>query len=194
MGSLVTRLELEQNLELHFIDGLLGTDCHRELKGMFPAPYYTWAALSPDNGSVDFDSAKEALNFVLEIVEEEGPFDGIMGFSQGATLALALLLRYAIINPLDPPYAICKFAIFFSAVEMKEETGHWEGRLDIPTLHVFDKTDSLAATEAIVAKHCEPGTAKVISHERGHEIPRDSITVNTILAAIQDLQHRAMRF
>jgi hypothetical protein len=41
---------------------------------------------------------------------------------------------------------------------------------------------------------CEPASAKLILHERGHGIPRDNVTVNRILDAIQDLQHRAMVF
>jgi hypothetical protein len=195
LGQLVTRLEEEQNLELHFIDGLIETECQEDMRGMFRGPYYTWCSMSSDNKLVDHESAKQALDFVQDIIIEDGPFDGIMGFSQGAALALTLLLRYATDHPLDPAYAICKFAIFFSCVGVNEEQNQWDdgNLLSIPSLHVFDKADSMLAIGTSTAA-CEPGSAKLILHERGHVIPRDIVTVNRILDAIQDLQHRAMVF
>jgi len=191
LGQLVTRLEEEQNLELHFIDGLIETECQEDMTGMFRGPYYTWFSMSSDNKLVDYESAKQALDFVQDIIVEDGPFDGILGFSQGAALALALLLRYATDHPLDPAYAICKFAIFFSCVGINEEQNG--NLLSIPSLHVFDKADSMLAIGTSTAA-CEPGSAKLILHERGHVIPRDNVTVNGIFDAIQDLQHRAMVF
>src|SRR4051794_22717070 len=79
MGQLLTRLETEQNLELYFIDGLVETECKEEMKGMFRGPYYSWCSMSPDNKMVDDESAKEALDFVQDVIMEDGPFDGVMG-------------------------------------------------------------------------------------------------------------------
>ena len=144
--------------------------------------------------TVDLDSARRALDFVQETIDEEGPFDGVIGFSQGATLALALLLRHSTDHPLDPPYAIFKFAIFFSCVGIREDQNHWDSKLGIPSLHVFDEADSISAKSTIAKELCEPGSAKLVVHQRGHDIPRDNVSVNAILAAIQHLQHRAMLF
>ncbi|PMD16305.1 hypothetical protein NA56DRAFT_708855 [Hyaloscypha hepaticicola] len=147
LGQLVTRLEKEQNLELHFLDGLVETECQEDMRSMFRGPYYSWCSMLSDNKLVDYESAKQALDFVLDIIVEDGPFDGIMGFSQGAALALALLLRYATDHPLDPAYTICKFAIFFSCVGINEEQNQWDNGnlLSIPSLHVFDKNDSMVS-------------------------------------------------
>jgi len=147
--------------------------------------------MSSDNTLVDYESAKQAMEFVQDIIVEDGPFDGIMGFSQGAALALALLLQHSTDHPLDPAYAICKFAIFFSCVGINEEQNRWDAKLSLPSLHVFDKADSMLATSTLATEHCELGSAKLILHERGHVIPRDNKTVNEILDAVQDLQHRA---
>jgi hypothetical protein len=193
LGQLVTRLEEEQNLELYFIDGLIETEGQEDMRSMFPEPYYSWCSMSSDNKLVNYESAKEALDFVQDIIMEDGPFDGIIGFSQGAALALALLLRYTIEHPLDPAYAICKWAILFSCVGIDREKTQLgdDGQLSIPSLHVLDQSDSfLGASGSKVA--CEPGSAKWILHDRGHAIPRDNVTVNRILDAVQDLQHMAM--
>lgn len=195
LGQLVPRLEEEQNLELHFIDGLIETEGQEDMTGVFPGPYYSWCSLSPDNTLVDYKSVKEALDFVLDIIVEDGPFDGIMGFSQGAALALALVLRYATEHPLDPAYALCKWVVLFSCVgiDRKKNQLDDDSLLSIPSLHVYDAADRLLGTGGGKVA-CEPGSAKSILHERGHAIPRDNVTVNRILDAVQDLQHRAMVF
>ncbi|KAF1981616.1 hypothetical protein K402DRAFT_232505 [Aulographum hederae CBS 113979] len=65
---------------------------------------------------------------LLELVEEDGPFDGILGYSQGGTLAAQMLVRHFAENPKagveEMPF---RFAIFFNTAtpshvfEMKEE-------------------------------------------------------------------------
>jgi hypothetical protein len=190
LGKLATRLDQEQNVELVFVDGTIETECHEQMIGMFQGPYYSWFPTPSENMVVNYESAKPSLDFVQEIIEEDGPFDGIMGFSEGAGLALALLLRHSIDHPLDPSYAIFKFAIFFSCVGSNDVRVQWDSKLNIPSLHILDKMDSLLATGTSTAA-CEPGSSRVIFHNRGHFIPRDSATINEMIVAIQELQHRA---
>ena len=58
------------------------------------------------------DTERELLQLALE----DGPYDGILGYSQGATLAAQTVIRYAIENPAatmqEMPF---RFAIFFNA-------------------------------------------------------------------------------
>lgn len=51
---------------------------------------------------------------ITDVIEEEGPFDGVFGFSQGASLALAYLFQHEVDHPNAPPPF--KFAILFSSV------------------------------------------------------------------------------
>lgn len=39
------------------------------------------------------ESAQEALDYLYHIMEAEGPFEGIIGYSEGATVAATLLLH-----------------------------------------------------------------------------------------------------
>ena len=48
----------------------------------------------------------------MSVVREEGPFDGVIGFSQGAAVASTIIAAEAERNPESEPF---KFAIFFSA-------------------------------------------------------------------------------
>lgn len=51
---------------------------------------------------------------LTEIIEDEGPFDGVLGFSQGGSLAVAYLLQHEIDHPDEP--APFKFAAIFSSI------------------------------------------------------------------------------
>jgi len=46
---------------------------------------------SEDDGSSN--SARDALDYLYRIMEKEGPFDGIIGYSEGATVAATLILH-----------------------------------------------------------------------------------------------------
>jgi hypothetical protein len=147
-------MEKEQNLELCFVDGLIETICHKDMKGMFRGPYYTWCSMSSVNTPVDYESAIQSLKFIQEIIAEDGQFVGIMGFSQGATLALAFLLQHFNDHPLDSTYNVCRFAIFFSCSGTEEERLNTI-TLSVPSLHVFDEADSMLPM--LATKHCEMG-------------------------------------
>lgn len=73
-------------------------------KGTF---YCYYSAFDPAN-------VKKAHEMLSEVIEEEGPFDGILGFSQGGSLAIAYLLQHEIDHPDEAvPF---KFAAIFSSI------------------------------------------------------------------------------
>ena len=73
------------------------------------------------------------LDEVRSTIETDGPFDGILGFSQGATLAAMLCL----LPPGPPPVA---FVVIIAAFLPRDPTFHHyfnpESPLALPTLHV----------------------------------------------------------
>jgi hypothetical protein len=67
---------------------------------------------SEDDGSNQ--SARDALDYLYRIMEKEGPFDGIIGYSEGATVAATLILheqRRFEIHDIQPMF---KCALFFA--------------------------------------------------------------------------------
>jgi predicted esterase len=59
-------------------------------------------------------SVKKALEFIDEVIQEDGPFDGVLGFSQGGSLAVAYMLQHEVDHPNEPqPF---KWACIFSSV------------------------------------------------------------------------------
>lgn len=71
-------------------------------------PFYTYTSgYSPDE-------MREALDDLDEFVESNGPFDGVFGFSQGASLAVSYILEQQARQPYGPaPFG---FGVFFSSV------------------------------------------------------------------------------
>jgi predicted esterase len=200
LGQLVPTLETEQNFELHFLDGPIDSQCHPEIKGLnFRGPFHDWFTWSPEQPlASDYESVMGAIEFLYSYLEDEGPFDGILGFSQGATLACGLLLYHASQNPQAPAQALFKFAVFFSAAALAEIKGVRIGAtgqatlLGIPSLHVCGRADPMLSESLSLMHLCESGTATLIMHKLGHTIPRDRAAIGLIIDAVEKLQHDAL--
>ncbi|KAE8376661.1 DUF341 domain-containing protein [Aspergillus bertholletiae] len=99
------RRELDPSFELVFVDGSF--ECKRGpgVSEYQPGPYF-----SHTRGYSPADIA-QAVGYLEEILEAEGPFDGIFGFSQGAALTLSYFYQQ---QAAGNPVAV-KFACIFSA-------------------------------------------------------------------------------
>ena len=137
-----------------------------------------------------------AYTYLYEVIQKEGPFDGVIGFSQGAVISVALLLHHAQKHPDEPPDALFRFGIFFScpALPIEEEMDHdaeeWgDLQLRIPTIHVCGEADSdwFEKSQETFYERCEEGTATMIMHKGGHLIPKDKQMVDKIFVEIGKL-------
>eukprot|EP00397_Hematodinium_sp_SG-2012_P050225 GEMP01058265.1.p1 GENE.GEMP01058265.1~~GEMP01058265.1.p1 ORF type:complete len:181 (+),score=34.45 GEMP01058265.1:287-829(+) len=63
------------------------------VKLYFPhMPYYMWFdSFQNDDGKIIYVGFEEALKRVIDFCKEEGPFDGVLGFSQGGVMVQILL-------------------------------------------------------------------------------------------------------
>ncbi|KAE9380744.1 hypothetical protein N431DRAFT_477623 [Stipitochalara longipes BDJ] len=53
---------------------------------VFPPPYLAWQV------QYEPEQIEEAHSFLKSVIEEDGPYDGVIGFSQGAALAASFIL------------------------------------------------------------------------------------------------------
>lgn len=140
----------------------------------------------------------QAVNFVREVVEEDGPYDCVIGFSQvcwsdrpplptlpkaihqGASVAAA----YLALAQRSPSFeASIKMAVFICAAlinpkiatsnELTRTIGAL-GRIGIPTLHIIGLKDPCYAQSMQLVKSCEMRTACTVFHGGGHDVPRDA--------------------
>jgi predicted esterase len=153
-----------------------------ELEGFFPAneEYYNYWGDS-------MDSKLKSVADLDNLLKEEGPFDGVIAFSQGAMLATTYILREAKLHPskhyTDPAF---KVAIFFSAIQpvdsvLLQETGletvvKADGNhplVRIPTAHFWGRNDKSpwAKDAKEVAGLCDSEKRATYIHDGGHEVP-----------------------
>lgn len=116
-------------------------------------------------------------------VEAEGPFDGVLAYSQGAGLVAMLLVRRQYLRPDQAPLFRC--AILFSPGHVFDpltylETGEVKvldhipsgmSALSIPIVIIYGKEDELRDGCSQLAALCEPNLLSVYVHEGGHEVP-----------------------
>ncbi|CEL10308.1 hypothetical protein ASPCAL13429 [Aspergillus calidoustus] len=98
------RRELDPSFELVFVDGPF--ECGR---GPGVSQYQTGPFFSHTQGYSPANMA-QALSYLEDILEDEGPFDGIFGFSQGSAVTLSYFHQQQTVGN---PVAV-KFACLFS--------------------------------------------------------------------------------
>ncbi|KAH8799345.1 putative DUF341 family oxidoreductase [Xylogone sp. PMI_703] len=197
LGPLIRELKKDNSAIFHLIEGEVESPPGPGVEGFYEGPffsYYKWPRTFHD----DEQSIIEAYEMLYETLEEEGPFDGILGFSHGGALAAGFIAHHATHNPYDSSLFRC--AIFFSSLppfRMNDEQipifeEGLEGKINIPTLHVIGNQDFVYNYSINLYNLCDLKSSTILVHNKGHEIPTDGKTVIKMAAAIRDLSSRSM--
>ncbi|XP_060086121.1 esterase OVCA2-like [Ylistrum balloti] len=114
---------------------------------------------------------KESLDVVTQAFKEQGPFDGVLAFSQGAAfLSLICALREQ--NPKDTPYQF-DFVILVAGFKSRQSPHQdlYTTKLSLPSLHVFGDTDKVIQKE--MSEELLPcySDKMILQHPGGHFIP-----------------------
>lgn len=127
-----------------------------------------WWQSSADNRVYEgIDAAVAALE---QVVRSHGPFDGVVGFAQGGTLAALL----AAMQP-HPVFAF-RFAICISAFPSRADA-HAElvrpHAIAVPSLHVLGLNDILVTPDRSIAlfEAFDPAHSSLVKHPGGHFVP-----------------------
>ncbi|KAI9740046.1 MAG: hypothetical protein M1818_004797 [Claussenomyces sp. TS43310] len=180
MITAAIRFELGDHHTYDFVEGHLPSEMFPTLREVISATddFFSYADIA------DLDSCLRALDHLDAYVMAEGPFDAILAFSQGASIAASYLAQRMQRDPdaeraSAPPF---RCAIFFSAPAAYDldslKRGHFraltravDGELiRIPTAHIWGRNDT-TIDAATVSGLCAPDTAEVYVHEGGHEVP-----------------------
>ncbi|KAL1530581.1 hypothetical protein AB1Y20_001481 [Prymnesium parvum] len=131
--------------------------------------------------SEEYVGLEAALERVRLAIERDGPFDGILGFSQGATLAAMLCL----LPPAPPPVKLVVLVAAFlpQGADMR---AHFQPRaLELPSLHIMGEDDQLVpmASSAAVAD-CFIGQ-QTVTHPGGHAVPASAPVRNALKCFVE---------
>ncbi|KAI0972126.1 serine hydrolase FSH [Xylaria arbuscula] len=97
---------LPQEYSYEWFEGDIHVVPQKFLSDVYPGPYLTYVDI------LTTVNLARALRRIEEFIESDGPFDGVMGVSEGSMLAAALLLKHQIEQPFSAP--LFRFAIFIS--------------------------------------------------------------------------------
>ena len=151
------------------------------------------------------ESCRKAVDNLDQYIALEGPFDGVLAFSQGASLAATLMIRRATqkeANPLVPPF---NCAIFFSAAfpldyaallhsQIEEVSLSSRGEvITTPTAHIWGENDGKYRDMSDrLSKLCRQELKTEFIHSSGHEIP-SSGSKDAVISAVNAIRRTITR-
>ncbi|KAH0362597.1 hypothetical protein KCU65_g7908, partial [Aureobasidium melanogenum] len=157
---------------------------------------YTWWHLTGKTSPFLYNGLDVSLSSIVETIYTQGPFDGIIGFSQGAALAamVASLLEHGRKDAFDKAEALggmpypaafitgagivqppLKFVIAmsgFAGVGVPLYQAFYHPQIMTPTLHVLGENDDFikpAMSQKLVNCFVDP---RVLHHAGGHVVPQ----------------------
>lgn len=124
----------------------------------------------------------ESLEYLLDVVRKEGPFDGVLGFSQGAAMAALLCARLQT-GSTELGLQMPRFGVFVAGFDPTtadtfQPLMESAGRIAVQgSLHISGARDTLVIpdrTRALMNNFFDPATAIWHSHAGGHVVPSTS--------------------
>jgi len=137
-----------------------------------------WNATTGRDGKTTYRGIAASLRAIERACEEDGPYDGVLGFSQGATLAAIALATPGLAKRFA-------FGILVSGMRARaEETkGCDYGAIAVPTLHVIGLKDDVvpnALSEGLYDAMTSSERTRE-THDGGHRVPRANVDGAPIL-------------
>jgi hypothetical protein len=227
----VNELESDKTATFYFTEGIIEEKPPEDIAPWFGNPphlrFFKYEAgvepLTILNGLADFehdgtpeetmrdflgdDSAplrqdvRRMLDDLYHTIEEHGPFHGVIGYSEGATVASTLLvddLRRRQTQGLGSSF---QCAIFFAGwpplatdgentLLLSDEVGEI---ITIPTFHVVGASDPYLPGCMALYNVCDSDIAEMFDHGKGHMIPRDAVTVKELTNLLRSFLERTGR-
>ncbi len=169
------------------------------MRRLSPPPYYEWwNARDEADGTVVYDHLDASLQHVSDFIRREGPFDGVLGFSQGGSLAhlLCMLDREDGGLPQERPL---RFSIILSA-RVTRHAAHApllqaaaSRPLTLPSLVLYGGRDNdvpAEMTRELVATFEPEAVTAIFLPDGGHRVPKlaeaDAASAVAFVQAVRD--------
>ncbi|KAK9448144.1 serine hydrolase FSH [Limtongia smithiae] len=139
---------------------------------------YAW--WTKDDDRLEYEGIDKTWEFLTEYIRTEGPFVGVIGFSQGAALAAMLCTQ---ITTLVPEHGPLKFAVLYSGFRspLPQHADMYTPPISTtPTLHVLGSVDTVVSEERSIAlwNACDSAARTMYRHPGGHFVPSSKEALN----------------
>jgi len=132
----------------------------------------------------------ETIAYLASVFRDKGPFDCLIGFSQGAEIAS--ILCYLGIQDAKSPFSSIRCAAFYSGLLIPLPTNkllhgvyNRDTRLRLPTRHVLGKQDKFIENSNSLALAALYEDAVIHIHDKGHIPPSGKQELDELSAFIQ---------
>jgi hypothetical protein len=88
-----------------------------DIAAVYPGPYLCYYPLPTP------ELVRSAHEYIVEVIDEDGPIDAIISFSQGAALAASIFLQHAKEKPHEDLVALAVFISASLLFDLDDETG-----------------------------------------------------------------------
>lgn len=181
---------------------LLGGDSHREKQDVASefnttndssADLYGWwiKTSSGPKGLLEYKIEESTFRYLRSYIIENGPFDGVIGFSQGAGFGGFLVNNFnELLNLTKEQQPDLKFFISFSGfrLEPKEYQHHYDNNKNfIPSLHIKGELDAVVSEERVnrLYETWPEDKRSILVHPGSHFVPNSKPFVSQVCNWIQ---------
>ncbi|KAL3527507.1 hypothetical protein ACH5RR_012163 [Cinchona calisaya] len=181
-----------EKMDLVFLDAPFPTE-NSSLIGRFDPPYYEWFQDNEDH--TVYKNFDQAVAYIEDHMIKWGPFDGVLGVSQGSTMTAALpgMQREGVAFTRVPKV---KFLILISAYKLGGKTfsapelakNAFSSPIDIRSLHIIGEKDPTKCCNFELLESFVNPT--VLYHRGGHGVPNglDENGVKIVLGFLNKIQ------
>uniref|UniRef100_A0A0D3GV66 EF-hand domain-containing protein n=1 Tax=Oryza barthii TaxID=65489 RepID=A0A0D3GV66_9ORYZ len=159
-----------QQFDMVFPDGIFPAGGKSEIEGIFPPPYFEWFQFNKD--FTEYTNLDECISYLCAYMVKNGPFDGLLGFSQGATLS-ALLIGYQAQGKVLNDHPPIKFMVSIAGSKFRDPSicnVAYKDPIKVKSVHFIGEKDWLKVpSEELAAAFEDP---VIIRHPQGHTVPR----------------------
>ncbi|XP_025801810.1 esterase CG5412-like [Panicum hallii] len=159
-----------QQFEMVFPDGIFPAGGKSEIEGIFPPPYFEWFQFNKE--FTEYTNLDECISYLCDYMVKNGPFEGLLGFSQGATLS-ALLIGYQSQGKVLSDHPPIKFMVSISGSKFRDPsicTIAYKDPIKVKSVHFIGEKDWLKIpSEELASAFDDP---LIIRHPQGHTVPR----------------------
>mmetsp|Transcript_7816 Transcript_7816/g.17530 ORF Transcript_7816/g.17530 Transcript_7816/m.17530 type:complete len:228 (-) Transcript_7816:165-848(-) len=131
-------------------------------------PYFEWYQRDRDPPGVR--GMKEATEEVVRFLKTHGPFQGLMGFSQGASLVTTLAHMQQTQHELFRGGSLFDFVVLIGGVTPPLITAE-EAHLLLPSCHIMGTRDHVYVHSQALTTYYDASSRVVLQHNEGHNIP-----------------------
>ncbi|CAI7636662.1 unnamed protein product [Penicillium crustosum] len=141
------------------------------------------------------ESIGRSVGYLNDIIDQDGPFDGLIGYCEGASIGAALIfdrLTRQIPNPF-------KCALFYGGYAPYVSNGSKFVLADevgtvfhFPTCHVIGSDDPMIDGCTTLLNLCDSAQATVVEGGAGHLMPQDSFAIQAVNDAFCKLVETAV--